>query len=514
MIRPRLCATVTGATTADLRARRDAIRDAEMVELRIDSVVDPDVNGALEGRRLPVILTCRPTREGGGFGGSEDERRRLLRAAVESDAEYVDLEWNAGLDDLVRVRSGKGIILSTHDFDGVPADLSARAHAMARSGAEVVKIAVSASRLTDCVRLLDLSRTLQGRRAVVLGMGDAGLATRVFAARLGNPWSYAGDGVAPGQVSVARMVREFTFQRIQADTVLYGLAGRPVAHSVSPALHNAGFADLGVNAAYIPLAAFDLDDFATFAEAFDLAGASVTAPFKSAAMSLLSSCTDTARAAGAINTLVRRDGGFAGANTDEAGFLAPLAGEGFDTVVRRNEGFAGVSIDAGGVAPPRTGEGLDGVRVAVLGHGGAARAVAWALKPLGARVTLYGRGDGTRARAVAAELGVLSAARPVPPGSWDILVNATPVGTFPHADKTPYPEAQFDGRLVYDLVYNPLVTRLQRDGVTAGCRVIGGLDMLVSQAQMQQEIWLGKAPSLSVLRDAAVWKLSAFASDP
>jgi len=355
---------------------------------------------------------------------------------------------------------------------------------MALSEAEVVKIAVGASRLTDCVRLLDLSRTLQGRRAVVLGMGEAGLATRVFGARLGNEWSYAGDGVAPGQVSVARMVREFTFQRIQANTVLYGLVGRPVAHSVSPALHNAGFADLGVNAAYIPLAAYDLDDFAEFAEAFNLAGASVTAPFKSAAMSLLSSCTDTARAAGAINTLVRCDGGFAGANTDEAGFLSPL-----------------------------TGEGLDGVRVAVLGHGGAARAVAWALKPLGACVTLYGRGDGARARTVAAELGVSSAARPVPPGSWDILVNATPVGTFPLADETSYPEAHFGGRLVYDLVYNPLVTRLQRDGVAAGCRAVGGLDMLVSQAQRQQEIWLGKKPCLSVLRDAAVWKLSACASD-
>jgi shikimate 5-dehydrogenase len=136
--------------------------------------------------------------------------------------------------------------------------------------------------------------------------------------------------------------------------------------------------------------------------------------------------------------------------------------------------------------------------------------VACALKPLGARVTLYGRGDGARARAVAAELAVAGAARPVPAGSWDLLVNATPVGTSPDADETPYPEAHFDGRLVYDLVYNPLVTRLQRDARAAGCRAIGGLDMLVSQAQLQQEIWTGMKPSFAVLRDAAVWKLSTF----
>jgi shikimate 5-dehydrogenase len=148
--------------------------------------------------------------------------------------------------------------------------------------------------------------------------------------------------------------------------------------------------------------------------------------------------------------------------------------------------------------------------VAVLGHGGAARAVSCALRPLGARVTLYGRGDGTRAQAVAAELAVASAARPVRPGSWDILVNATSVGTFPHADETPYPEVRFDGRLVYDLVYNPLVTRLQREARAAGCRAIGGLDMLVAQAQLQQEIWMGRKPSRAVLREAAIWKLSTF----
>jgi 3-dehydroquinate dehydratase / shikimate dehydrogenase len=468
---------------AELRARRDAVRDADMVELRLDSVADPDVNGALQGRRLPVILTCRPTREGGAFGGSEDERRRLLRAAVESDAEYVDLEWHGGLDDLADIRRGKGIVLSTHDFDGVPADLPARAHAMAGSGAEVVKIAVLASRLTDCVDLLAMSRTLQDRGAVVIAMGEAGLATRVFAARMGNQWSYAGDGVAPGQASVAHMVREFTFHRIQADTALYGLLGRPVTHSLSPALHNAGFAELGANAAYIPLAADGLDDFTTFAAAFGVAGASVTAPFKSAALALLSERTGSAFVAGAINTLVRRDAGFAGMNTDRDGFLTPLSGEDFR-----------------------------GVRVAVLGHGGAARAVACALKPLGAQVTLYGRDESGRARAVAAELAVASGGRPVPAASWDVLVNATPVGTFPHADDTPFPEARFDGRLVYDLVYNPLVTRLQRDALAAGCRALGGLDMLVSQAQLQQEIWMGRKPSVAVLRDAAIWKLSTFAS--
>lgn len=471
---------------ADLRRRRDAASDADVVELRLDSVADPDVAGALQGRQRPVVLTCRTPREGGLFRGSEDERRAILRAAVLSDAEYVDLEWASGLDALVRLRQGRGIVWSSHDFSGVPRDLVARIREMAGCGADIVKVAVAVTRLSDVVRLLEVAREMGPARRVLIGMGDVGRVTRICAARFGSEWSYAGEGVAPGQVGVASLLREFSFRRVTAATAIYGLVGLPIGHSVSPAMHNAGFAELGVDAVYVPLPAADVDDLRSFAEAFALEGASVTAPYKEAALALADLRDEIATQVGAANTLTWRDGRVRASNTDVSGFLA--------------------SLSAGNLGPAAA---WNGRRAAVLGAGGAARAVIVALQSAGVAVTVYGRDD-HRTREAAAGLGAAVGSRPVPPGSWDLLVNATPVGTYPAAAETPFPEARFDGLLVSDLVYNPPDTRLMRDARAAGCPAIGGLEMLVAQAVGQQAQWTGRPPTAHTLRAAARWKLTTF----
>ena len=136
-----LCVTVTAPTTAELRRKRDEVTGADMVELRLDTVSDPDVAGALEGRRLPAIVTCRPEWEGGHFRGSEEERRAILREALALGAEYVDVEWRANFDDVIASTAGRRVVLSNHDFDGVPSDLAARAAAMRATGAEIIKLA-------------------------------------------------------------------------------------------------------------------------------------------------------------------------------------------------------------------------------------------------------------------------------------------------------------------------------------------------------------------------------------
>jgi 3-dehydroquinate dehydratase / shikimate dehydrogenase len=185
--RPLLCVTVTAATTAELRRNRDRVADADLVELRLDSVSDPDVAAALEGRRRPVVITCRPVWEGGGFKGSEEERKRILAEALALGAEFVDLEWRAHFDDLIVPTGGKRIVLSTHDFHGVPIDLTARVHAMRSTGAEVVKIAAATTSLSDCIPLLELgSGNSRGGGLIVIGMGPSGFATRVLAARFGS----------------------------------------------------------------------------------------------------------------------------------------------------------------------------------------------------------------------------------------------------------------------------------------------------------------------------------------
>ena len=382
--RPLVCATVIGRDTAELRARRDAVRGADLVEVRIDSVADPDVDGAIGGRALPTVVTCRRRDEGGWFRGDEEARRAILLAALDGGAEYVDLEWAHGFDDIVSLRRGRNVVLSLHDFSGCPADLEARVDAMAALDPEVLKVAVTVSRLSECGRLAALAARHAGRRLVLIAMGEAGAATRILPGRFGSCWTYAGDGVAPGQIDLERLREEFRFDRIGPRTAIYGIAGRPVAHSLSPAMHNAAFEQLGVDAAYVPLAAEDIDDLLEGARVLGVNGVSVTAPFKVDVMARLASLDEEARLAGAVNTLVQAPGGWRGHNTDMEGFLA---------------GCAGLN--------------LSGRRVAVLGAGGAARAVALAARRAGAGVTCYGR-DPVKARALAAALGVGAGVRPVP----------------------------------------------------------------------------------------------------
>src|SRR5947199_3240562 len=110
--RPLLCVTVTAATMAELRRKRDAVVEADLIELRLDTVSDPSVAGALAGRTRPAIVTCRPAWEGGEFRGSEDERKQILAEALSQGAEYVDLEWRARFDDLIASTGGRRIALS------------------------------------------------------------------------------------------------------------------------------------------------------------------------------------------------------------------------------------------------------------------------------------------------------------------------------------------------------------------------------------------------------------------
>ncbi len=312
-------------------------------------------------------------------------------------------------------------------------------------------------------------------------MGPCGVASRLLAAHLGSPWTYAGDSVAPGQLPLARLRDEFHVPAVTAATAVYGLVGQPVEHSLSPAMHNAAFRAAGIDAVYVPLPAADFADFETFARAFAVRGVSVTAPYKLDAGRAAGAAADD-QGLGAVNTLRRTADGWAGRNTDIEGFLAPLDGR------------------------P-----LRGSRVAVLGAGGAARAVAAALSGAGARVRLHAR-RGTAARVTAATCRVEAGAWP-PGDDWDILVNATPVGTAPRVEEVPLDlEGPLAGRLVYDLVYNPPETALMRRARSLGADVLGGLPMLVAQAAAQFHWWTGHRPSSSLMLAAARARLAATSS--
>jgi shikimate dehydrogenase len=250
-------------------------------------------------------------------------------------------------------------------------------------------------------------------------------------------------------------------------------------------MHNAAFLDSGLDAVYLPLPARDAEDFVVFARRVGLEGASVTIPFKVSLFNRVDELSSEARQVGAINT-IRVDGGrWIGSNSDVAGFLAPLE-------ERKLE--------------------LQHMRAAILGAGGAARAVAVALRPAAADVAIYARDSG-RAAETARAVGVRAAAWPPQPGSWDLLVNATPAGMYPRVDTAPLPASALSGKYVYDLVYNPPDTRLLQSAAAAGCSTIGGLDMLVAQAREQFRGWTGRQAPAAVMRAAAERKLAEFIAD-
>ena len=373
MSRPLLVIVASAPTTAELRRRRDAaaLAGADLVELRIDSVADPDVAAALAGRTTPVIVTCRPEWEGGAFKDSEAERRRILECALQQGAEYVDVEFKAGFcSELIAATGGKRIVLSTHDFEGVPADLIRACSRHARGAAR--KSSRWPRWRTRCPTTCASLQLERAANTVLIGMGPSGAPTRLLAAHFHSLWSYAGDGYAPGQISAARTLNEFRFREVTDQTAIYGVVGSPLTHSVSPAMHNAAFRAAGVDAVYVPMVASSAEDFTIFATALGVQGVSITIPYKVGLFERADDMDDLSRRVGAVNTYRRDALRWEARNTDVSGFLAPLSGR----------------LD------------LRGARATILGAGGAARAVAVALASAGSAVTVYGRNRG-RAKDVA-----------------------------------------------------------------------------------------------------------------
>jgi 3-dehydroquinate dehydratase/shikimate dehydrogenase len=468
----QVCETVTATTMAELRSARDAVVSADLVELRLDGVRDVDVAGALAGRTRPVIVTCRPVWEGGRFDGGEEARLQLLAEAMRLGAEFVDVELRADRRSLPRpAAGGTRVVLSLHDFQGVPADLADRVRAMRAEQPAVVKVAVMAQRLSDC---LTLRAALPGDGGhVAIAMGAAGQITRLWPAGFGSCWTYGG-AAAPGQTPARDLAGRYRVRTTTASTQVYAVAGSPLGHSASPAMHNAAFARLSIDAVYVPLETADVDDLLAAAEALSVAGISITAPLKQACAKRCASVDSLSAQTGAVNTLHRSADGWHGRNFDVPAFLHPL---------------------------DRRGLGRPGDRALVLGAGGAARAVVAGLVSRGLGVHVAGRTPG-RAQSLAQALGATAVAWP-PHADVDLLVNTTPVGAWPDTRATPIDASSVRARVVYDLVYNPVETTLLRQARAGGAAVIGGLEMLVNQARQQSALWTGRSAPADVIDRAA-----------
>ena len=467
----KIVQTVTASDMAALRRERDEATDADLVELRLDFVADLDVAGALRDRRKPVIVTCRPVWEGGQFDGPEELRRQIINEAVALGADFVDVERKA--EWRPEPQSSKtALILSDHDFTGVPDDVAARVDAMRRERPSIVKISAMPQCAADNLRLRDAARAQPS--TVVIGMGPFGRITRALPSAFGSCWTYAGTA-APGQYSARELASQFRVREVGPATQIFAVTGRPLDHSASPVMHSAAFRALGLDAVYVPLQATSPADALAVADDLKMRGLSVTSPLKRGWPITLDD--EASRELGTVNTLKREAGAWLGRNVDGDGFLD--------------------AFDARGIS-------LGGLRAVVLGAGGAARAVGRALKSRGCRVTISARRHEEAVRlAQALRIEAAQAEHWPPEGKWDVLINATSAGTWPDVDTRPLIDSKVSARIVYDLVYNPDDTALLRDSRAQGALTIGGLEMLVGQAVRQSEWWTGRMPSPAVMTEAA-----------
>jgi len=266
-------------------------------------------------------------------------------------------------------------------------------------------------------------------------------------------------------------------RHIDSRTALYAVLGDPVAHSLSPLMHNAAFDLTGCNAVYVALCVTDPAGAVAAIRTLSIAGASVTIPHKTAMIGHLDQLDPAAKAIGAVNTIVNQNGKLIGYNTDGLGAVRALTEK----------------------------TSLTHKRVTVVGAGGAARAIGYVVAEQGARVTIANRST-VCGQALAKDLqaGFLPL-KEFTGDSCDVLINTTPVGMHPDTDVTPIDEAVLrSDMVVMDAVYNPLVTRLLRDAGRTGCITVSGADMFVYQGAAQFELWTGRPAPVEVMRMAVL----------
>jgi shikimate dehydrogenase len=277
---------------------------------------------------------------------------------------------------------------------------------------------------------------------------------------------------------------------ITGRTSLCGLMGDPVEHSLSPAMHNAAFRALGLDYAYLPfhVRSGDLPAALQGMRALNIRGLNVTIPHKVEVIRLLDKLDPLAEQIGAVNVLLNESGRLTGYNTDAQGFLRMLAGQGIE---------------------PR------GKNIVVLGAGGAARAICFALASQGAALTIVNR-TAARAQACAGDISKAFGTQvkvleqdhenlAYALANGGLLVNATSVGMQPDCGSTPVGRDLLGPNLtVVDIIYNPSQTKLLKEAAKAGARTISGLEMLIWQGALAFEIWTGRQPPLDVMRRAAV----------
>jgi len=489
---PKVCLALSGDTAEDMLATAESMaRDNPFIEFRLDYLKQPlaalpKVHRFLETHQyVNAIGTCRRADNGGKFKGSLASQLDVLTKARAAGCQIVDLELQSALkakpEAIARLRSRAGLILSFHDFRATR-HLEETLEKMLKIPADFYKVVTTATTLSDNVAMMKFLQTQSGKHALIgLCMGEQGIISRVLSVRAGSVFTFGAVSAdlktAPGQVSARDLRSIYRIDQVDTATRVYGVAGDPIEHSLSPVIMNTALRRENVNGVYLPLHAKTLKDLIHCAREIPLHGLSITMPYKQAILPYLDNTDAHTTKIGACNTVVRgQEGKLYGFNTDAAGVVRPLEQR--------------LSIE--------------NAKVLVLGAGGAARAAVFGLKERGAEVWIL-----NRTSAKAQKLARQAKARAIRRAdlrkiAFDVIVNATPVGMGNTRD-CPLKDQEIQARVVFDMVYDPVETHLLLVARAKGIAVIPGVEMFVQQAARQFEIWTGKpAPAGDMLRAVTI----------
>jgi len=453
----------------------------DLLELRVDLLHTdqiPLINAWVESEPLPVILTCRREKDGGGFTVNQEEyRQKVLWDLMDAPFRYVDLEMDLIDPDWENKAKEKNItvIRSIHDFQGVPETLSSLFEQYVQQGKkEILKAAVTIEKAEDYRRFMSLLKQKKPENFVLLAMGSTGMFSRILAPQIGSCFCYTSSSAAkkqaaPGHLDPELLVKRYRFRQIHNDTPVMGIIGKPLGHSKSPEIHNQWLQEAEKEGVYVSFPLPDIKLVEDIKTLFHLRGLSVTIPYKVKVIDHTDETSNRVKTIGACNTLYRSEERWLGENTDAPGFLKPL-------------------LDRLNCSD------LLGKKITVIGAGGAARGIVYALTEAGAELLILNR-TVENAEKLAIEFkqkwGTLSEeSNPLIDEYNDIIVQTTGVGMNPDISGDPLPFYSFKGReLLYDIIYNPEQTSIMKRAAEAGAKTLGGWDMLEEQARLQFKLF-------------------------
>lgn len=496
MEKTKVCLSLTGSTLKEnLDTLEKCRKHIDMVELRVDFL---EKDEQLHIRQFPVhaglpsILTIRRNIDGGKFTEGEANRSMLFARGLAfadnnsaNNFAYVDFEEDFYVPSLqdAALAFGTHIIRSYHNMHETIPNIASKIANMRVTGYEIAKVACWANSLSDVSAIFSETQKLKGENHIVCAMGPFGAPSRILSPLLNSYLTYVSSDETIqnmqkiGHIAPSALHEIYHFSSINDKTKIFGIVGYPLEKTLSPEFHNAGYKFLGMDSVYIPMRAGTIEEALEFADMLNIQGLSVTTPFKEAVLKHLSSKSDEVQKIGACNTLVRTPTGWHGDNTDARGIEQALLD------------FLGV-------------KNLSGMRVAIIGAGGAAKAAAYTVKKLKGKACIFNR-TVIKAKNLAEKYGFKWVAFNTEmftqlPKYSDLIIQTTSKGMgskdVSGRDNDPLYFYNFSGKeALYDIIYMPEVTPVMARAAQAGCRTAGGFSMLQHQGYEQFLLFTGEA---------------------